>query len=367
MFLALRSGQVDAVSRSAPPESLEELRRAGLEIVEMPGYSSVQVFLNNQRPPFTLPQFRKALNLATDTAAITTTLLGDKGRPGVESFLSFDSPYVNPSLRHEHDPVRAGQLLDGLGFRDANGDGIRETAEGRPLDFEILVSSIEAREVRASELLADQLEQVGVKLRVAAVDPVTLRARRQPRDATKPTPQRTMTGDYDMYVGSFISLFHFHADPDGLLYVFHCPGTTGFGASQSGYCNPRFDELVERAATLAAEERKPLFAEAQQVLFDDPPIISLYFPLGIHAYRPEAYPGWVPTNGHGIFNRFSFLPGERTASPPSALPETSDERSLTVPFVIVGAVVILAVGTVALARGRRSRAGAGEPSGPEVE
>lgn len=365
MFLALRSGQVDAVSRSAPPESLSELRRAGLEIVEMPDYSSVQVFLNNQRPPFTISKFRKALNLATDTAAITKTLLGDKARPGVESFLSFDSPYVNSSLRHVYDPDGAKRVLDDLGFRDTNSDGVRETAEGKPLDFEILVSSIEAREVRASELLAGQLSQVGVRLRVAAVDPVTLRARRQPKDTSKPTPQRTMTGDFDMYVGSFISLFHFHADPDGLLYVFHCPGTTGFGASQSGYCNPNFDELVDRAAMLPAEERKPLFAEAQQILFDDPPIISLYFPMGIHAYRPQAYSGWVEKNGHGIVHRFSFLPGERSGARPATSQE-ADGGSSPAPFVVAGVVIALAAAGVVLTRRRRAKSPS-QASGPEMD
>jgi peptide/nickel transport system substrate-binding protein len=365
MFLALRSGQVDAVSRSVPPESLPELRRAGLEVVQMPDYSSVQIFINNQRPPLTLSKVRKALNLGTDTSRITETLLLGYGKPGVESFLSPDSPYVNPALEHVYDPERAKALLDESGIMDRNADGIRETADGKPMDFEMLVSSIESREVRAAELVGAQLKEIGVNIRVAPVDPVTLRARRQPKDSDKPTPERTTTGDFDMYIGSFISLFHFHADPDGLLYLFHCPGTTGFGASQSGYCNPKFDELVERASTLSAEDRRPLFAEAQQILFDDPPIISLYFPDGLFAYNPKAYEGWIQNPGHGIFNRDSFLPGKRAERAAPSEEAEGGGRSI-LPFVI-GAIVVVVVLVVLVATKRRRRAGPPASGGPEVD
>ncbi len=363
MFLALRSGQIDAASPPAPPEALSGLEAAGLKVVDMTDYNSNQIFLNNQRYPFTLRGFRKALNLATDTASITHTLLGAKGKPGVESFLAPDSPYVNPSLHHVYDPHKAMRLLDRLNFK---GNGIRKTPNGKPLDFELLVPSGDASAVRAGELLAAQLMKVGVKLKVSPVDSATLTARRKPQDAAKRVPFTTKTGNYDMYFGAFTHLFHFHADPDGLLYVFHCPGRTGFGAYESGYCDRRFDALVDRATTLPAAQRKPLFQQAQQILFDDPPIIGLSFPDGLYPYNPKAYDRWVQEKGHGIFNRLSFLPGKRTSAATTASRSTSSGSSLTPIILAIVVVVLLAGGALAFFRRRKSASGA-ESSGPEVD
>ncbi len=367
MFLALRSGEVDAVSRVVPPEAVGELERAGLRIIRMPDYGSIQINFNNQRPPFTNPQFRKALSLAADTDRITQTLLGNEGKPGVDSFLDPDSPFANKSLKHEFNPARARQMLDSLDFRDRNNNGVREGADGAELNFEILVSSLEAREVRASELVATQLKDVGVNVRVTPLDPATVNSRRQPRDAPgKRVPETTTTGDYDMYVTSY-SGGHFHFDPDGLLYAFHSPGRTGFGAFITGYSNPQFDQLVDRAATLGVEERKPLLAQAGQVMYDGPPVISLYFPDGTFAYRPQAFDGWVQEIGHGILHKRSFLPGARTSTAGVSGSATGDGGGGTgVVVAIVVGVVLLGGILFFITRGRR-RQPATSTVGPEVD
>ena len=308
MFLALRAGQVDTVTRVVPPEIIDDLRKAGLKVSLIRDFGSVQINFNTQRPPLNRQRLRRAMNLGVNTAQITQTLLQDRGKPGVESFLDPDSPYADKSLKHVYDPVAAGKLLDQLGYQDRNSDGIREDDSGKALEFEVLVSSIEAREVRATELVADQLKQIGVKIRVTPLDPVTLNARRQPPNAGKVrVPETTKTGNYDMYVTSYLG-GHTHFDPDGLLYFLHCPGKTGFGAYITGYCNKTFDSLVEQAAGLPSSERKPFLIRAQKVLFQDPPFISLYFPDGTYAHRPAAYSGWIPTTGHGLLHKRSFLP-----------------------------------------------------------
>lgn len=369
MFLALRSGQVDAVSRVVPPESIAELERSGLTIVRTPDYGSIQINFNNQRPPFTLPAFRKALNLATDSDSIARTLIAGTGKPGVESVLDPDSPFAARELRHRYDPSRAAQLLDELGFRDTNGDGVRETTDGRPLDFEILVSSIEAREVRASELVAGQLGQVGVNVRVSTLDPVTVNNRRQPMNKPVRVPEATQTGDYDMYVTAYTG-GHFHFDPDGLLYLFHCPGQTGFGAYIAGYCNREFDRLVDQAAQLGFSERKVALAKAQRILFDDPPFISLYFPDGTFAFRPQAYSGWIEEIGHGIFHKRSFLPGERAET--TGVARTGGEKDgaasgAALVIVALGFVLVLLIVAATVVARRRRAAGPAEPTGPETD
>ncbi len=246
-----------------------------------------------------------------------------------------------------------------------------EFADGKALSFEILVSSLEAREVRASELVASQLKEVGVSVKVTALDPAAVNTRRTPKDAAgKPVPEAVQTGDYDMYVTNY-SGGHFQFDPDGLLYILHCPGRTGFGAYIAGYCNPKFDELVDKAATLNADDRKEPLAQAQKILVDEPPMISLYFPDGTFAYRPEAFTGWKQEIGHGIFHKRSFLPGDRSASEAGADEggtSTSDSDGNTGVLVGVLGVSVLAGGAALVAsRRRKASASADDRSGPEVD
>lgn len=371
MFLALSTGQVDAVARVVPPESLSELERSGLKIIRMPDYGSIQINMNNQRAPFTDPKFRKAISLATDSDKISTTLIGAQGKPGVDSVLDPDSPFADKSLKHEFNQAKAKASLDGLNMTDRNGDDTRETADGKALSFEILVSSLEAREVRASELVASQLKDVGISVKVTALDPAAVNTRRTPKDAAgKPVPQAVQTGDYDMYVTQY-SGGHFHFDPDGLLYILHCPGSTGFGAYIAGYCNPKFDELVDKAATLNAADRKQPLAQAQQILMDEPPVISLYFPDGTFAYRPEAFSDWQQDIGHGIFHKRSFLPGARATQEGSSAESTPSADSNGNVGVLVGVLAVGAVaGGAALVVSRRRKhdaANSDDLSGPEVD
>lgn len=364
MFLALRAGEVDAVSRVVPPQSVGTLERAGLTIVQPPDFSSVQINFNAQRPPFDRTEFRNALTLAVQTAPITKTLLGERGEPGVESFVDPDVPYAG-EFTDKYDPNRAQQLLDGLGFADSDGDGVREDEEGEPLSFEILVSSDEAREIRAAEIVVDQLAKVGVGTEVVPLDSVTLSAQRKPPDADQgDVPDTRKTGDYDMYVTSYDG--HAQVDPDALLYFFHCPGETGFGAYITGYCNERFDRLVDEAATLSLPERTPLLQQAQQVLYEDPPTMPLYFPAATLAVNADAFNGWKPEAGHGVVHKRSFLPGAREANlaTTTAGSDGGSSASTVVPVAIAGLIVL---GGAALLLRRRRRAAQAEPQGPEVD
>ena len=356
MFFALQSGEVDAVSSVGPPPTTSSLKDAGVEIQKWPDYKSTQINFNVQREPFDSANFRNALNLAVDTRPITRTLLAGRGQPGVESFLDPDSPFAAKELDDKHDPRAAGTLLGQGGYRDRDSDGLRERPNGKPLDFEILVSSNEPREVRASELVSDQLAKIGVRAKVVPLDPVTLSKRSRPPGAGKAvTPETKETGDYDMYVTTSTEGGHVHFDPDGLLYYFHCPGETGFGAYITGYCNRQFDRLVDRAAMLGFKERTPVLQAAQRVLYEDPPVISLYFEQQTFAYRPKAYTGWAPETGHGIIHKRSFLPitGIERVGSLSAADEGGGGGGTPVwPFVVAG-LVLLGAGALVLARRRR--------------
>ncbi|MBW3557410.1 MAG: ABC transporter substrate-binding protein, partial [Actinobacteria bacterium] len=349
-FAALRTGDIDMVERNVPPELVEQFRNsADIELAESTRMESTQLYFNARKAPLTDPALRKAISMAVDVDALVETIILGHGRPGRDSFVHPDSPWAIPDGRHEHDPQQARRLLDDAGYGPAGADGVRTAPDGTPLDFSVLLSSFEPLEIRAVQAVAEQVEQIGVRLRPEPLEPTALRARRQAPPGEAPT--------YDLYVSNLES--HAHADPDGLYYFFHSPGDKGFGGAITGYSNDEFDSLAERATTAEIEERKDLTAQMQAILADEVPAIVMWYPDSQFAYRPAAYDGWVRDPGQGIFTKRSFLPEyvEGATEEAGGAESGADSGSSAFPaVVVVAALAVAGLGAVVLLR-RRTGAG----------
>jgi hypothetical protein len=154
---------------------------------------------------------------------------------------------------------------------------------------------------------------------------------------------------------------HGHVDPDALYYFFHSPGPKGFGATISGYSNPRFDAIAEAAATTDLDERKSMSHDLQRLLAEEAPFIMFWYPDGEYGFRPGTYNRWVSDRGHGIFNKRSFLPeyakegaAEQAVSGRSAGADDGDGSGAAVALVAVAGAVVLIGVAVAVARRRRA-------------
>lgn len=215
-------------------------------------------------------------------------LLGE-GRQADKGYPHPDSPWTNPSLSTPTAPGEAIEILDELGYVDANGDGSREHPDGSPMSLSILVNGGEPVQVRAGELVAEQLNEVGLDVSVELLDAASL---------TEANAAET----YDMSLGTIGS--HGVADPTQFIM-----------SHRSGYLwemdlpYPEFDALFERwKAATDIEARRDVAWEMQELFNRQPTSIPLYYPNEAWAYRPETYAGWVESPGFGIFHKWSFLP-----------------------------------------------------------
>lgn len=353
-FAALQTGDVDIVERTVPPELVEQFRNSSdIEVAESTRLESSQLYFNARKAPLTDPTLRKAISMAVDVDAIVDNVLLGKGRPGRDTFVHPDSPWAVPDGGHEYDPEAAQQMLDEAGYDATDADGVRLAPDGTRLDFAALVSSFEPLEIRAVQLIAQQVEQIGVRIRPEPLEPTALRARRQAPPGEAPT--------FDLYVSNLEA--HAHADPDGLYYFFHSPGNRGFGGAISGYSNPAYDALAVEATTAERNRREELTAEMQEILAEEAPVIVMWYDPGLYAYRPAAYDGWVRDPGQGIFTKRSFLPEyvEQAASSgdqaSTAGTGSEEESGSTVWVVIIGVLALAGVAGVVVSR-RRSAADA---------
>src|SRR5690606_29203254 len=90
---------------------------------------------------FTDPAFLRALAHGVDKTGLIAEALDGFGAPAV-SFLSADSPFLNPHLvDYAYDPARARALLDEAGYIDRDGDGVREGRRGHPVEFTLTTNA----------------------------------------------------------------------------------------------------------------------------------------------------------------------------------------------------------------------------------
>ncbi|MGH4018545.1 MAG: ABC transporter substrate-binding protein [Pseudonocardiaceae bacterium] len=294
-FTALRTGEIDAATQFLPPELVEQFRTSDdMKVVTTTPLQYPELRINFLRAPFDNPEFRRALSAAVDRAELHRDVWLGSGRVADRGYPHPDSPWTNPELRTRYQPQTARRILDRLGFTDTNRDGLRE-APGGPLDYTIYVDGSVPIRVRAAQLVAEQLGEVGIGARVETLD-------------TGALSDLLDSKDYDIYVNNITA--HGVADPTQFI-MSHFSGYL-WDLPEVPY--PAFEALFEEwKATETIDARAAVSFRMQQLFNSAPTSIPLHYPSGEVAYRPEAYDGWVESPGYGLVHKWSLLPREVAA------------------------------------------------------
>jgi len=316
-FAGLQTGELDFVTRNLPAPLHDSVNdNHDLEIIEGSRMQSLYMMFNTRKPALNDPIVRKAMSLAIDVEQIVEIVEGGLGVPGNDTWTHPQSEFAHPTGGHAFDPAAAATMLDEAGYTADDG-GTRVSPDGQALEFTLLVNATAPPQIRAGELVAEQLEPLGVDITVEPLDAPAIGAARRPSPDSPPTN--------DMFIAVFES--HAHADPDHLYFFFHTPGGGGFGAVFSGYANAEFDALVGDALNLSAPEKKELLTQAQDIFAEEAPAVTLSYPNGRWAYRPAAYDGWISDPGHGVFTKRSFLAEYANISDPEPVEPEPEEPS----------------------------------------
>lgn len=299
-FTALQAGEVDAVGPTLTPELKAQFNQGDLVTKGGPGFRGWYLYMNTGRAPFDQVEFRQAIAAAVDSDDIVDTLLLEEGITGSPGWVHASAPWSNPAtLEHTTDLDRANSLLDGLGFADSDGDGVRENAAGDDLSFDFLVRGDDPIAPRAAELISEDLAAVGIDLNVAASESAGQRI-------WGDEPVGQFSGDYFIALHSWAGTVQL--SPSWLVNMFHSDPTRGT-LNRAAYENPAYDELAEMSAvTPDPDELEPILYEMQEILADDVPSLPIYFADEIYPYRPSVFDRWVHHTGYGILNKTAFLP-----------------------------------------------------------
>jgi len=260
----LLAGEADVFEYLSPPD-LERVRTAG-DLVTYPyagPYYTFLVFNLRTRGDTTLPhplfadrEIRRALTLATDRQQMVQSVFAGLAKvpPGPMPLLwaTWDSTLrVLP-----FDTAAAGRLLGARGWRDHDGDGVRDK-DGQKLAFELLTPTTSVIRRQYARLLQEQFRRVGVAVEITEVDNNVM-------------TQRLETGNFDAALMSRI------ADPSPTSSV-ALVRLAGGGSNYSHYDNPVFAEAYARATGATTRQASMYGWRAVfQQLIDDAPGIWLY-------------------------------------------------------------------------------------------
>jgi oligopeptide transport system substrate-binding protein len=226
--------------------------------VQAPYLGTYYFLLNTTRPLVKDLRIRKALSMAVDRDKLNKTVL--KGT--VISAYSITPPdtlgYYPPRL-FSYDPEQARELLAAAGYPDGQGWPGLELTYNTSEDHRKIAVALQQmwKDVLNIEItLANQEWKV-------YLDSVT--------NMHFQIARRGWIGDY--------------VDPNNFLDLF----ITGGGNNNTGFADPRYDDMILRKAPQAPtmEERFAIFYEAETLLMEQMPIIPIYTYTSKHLIHPS--------------------------------------------------------------------------------
>jgi peptide/nickel transport system substrate-binding protein len=120
---------------------------------------------------FTSKEFRTACSLLIDREAIISQVYEGLAEPDVTYFHKA-SPYYdrNTTFNPEYNVKKALRILEGIGIRDRNGDGIAEDSKGNIIKFEILTNSGNTIRERLVSIIANEWRTYGMDVTATPID-----------------------------------------------------------------------------------------------------------------------------------------------------------------------------------------------------
>ena len=123
-------------------------------------------------------RFRQAVSRAINREQIVRNVYGGLARPGYgpetpanKLFFSKDVP------RFEYDPAKAKAMLQDIGLKDSNGDGILELPDGKPISFNIITNVENRLRVGTATIITSDLKKIGLDASFTAIAFPTLISR----------------------------------------------------------------------------------------------------------------------------------------------------------------------------------------------
>jgi peptide/nickel transport system substrate-binding protein len=358
MVAALRRGQLDAV-REPPPNSFLQLRREkGIAAIQGAQGSFDELGMNGgaglkkPHPALLDRRVREAIARAVDKRTIVSRVLRGLATPADTISPSASAawmPKLSPQQRFGFDLNRAKQILDQAGYKDTNGDGVREMpGGGRPLRLRYAVRQESDVAQPIAEFITGWLKDIGIAT----------------TEKTYSDSQLTEVigkGDYDLFVWGWTPF----VDPDPMLSYFTCDAVSQDPKEPTNYyndaswCDKTYSaQYKQQNKELDPARRQAIVKDMLTRFYESATYVPLYYEADLQAYRTDRFTGFIrqpAETGPVLFNNSSQTYANLRPIPARATSSGGGGGGAgTVIAIAVAAIVVL--GGVALLLARRRTA-----------
>jgi len=242
---ALRTGTVDLVL-DVPAAAVARVEtEPALSVSRVPGTFWEYVGINCRRPPLDDPRVRRAVAWAVDRAQVSTLVKFSAARVLRGGHLPpWHWAATKRPVYPGRDLARARALLEEAGVRT-------------PIELTLKVGASFPYQVRAAEVVKQQIEAAGFEVDIRALESGTFFA-----DLGE--------GRFDLTLVGWVGF----VDPDAWTYpIFHSGGRY----NQQGYASESVDAWLEEARrTMDRQVRASLYRKIQRRIARDAPVVHLY-------------------------------------------------------------------------------------------
>ena len=279
----LMAGTVDIDRVGAKPENIDPLKQAGFLNLDLyMGNTYGYMGLNYGSDKVKDPKVRQALLYGLNREGFMQSYYQGYGQVYNSHILPTSWAY-NPDVpKYEYNPEKAKELLDEAGWKDTNGNGVRDK-DGVELELQWLTYTGSKYVDALIPIVKQSWEQIGVKVTPELMEFGTMM-------------DKVNNRKYDIFNGAWnLSI---DPDPSGIFAISQdVPG----GFNNIGWRNEEADKLLkEGKGTTNQEERKKAYAEWQLKFSEDVPYILLGDAKEMFAsnsrvkgYNPSTYIDWT--------------------------------------------------------------------------
>ena len=235
---------------------------------------------------------RRAVALGFDSETYIRHVLGGQAIAAQSPLVPFTSGYdaAYKSEMSDHDPARARALLDIHGYRDRDGDGWRETPDGRPLTL-VMASMSSQRDRLANEVWKRSMDRIGLRMRFdISTWPELLK--------------KTRTGTLMMWGYAWSS-----ASPDGGFFLGIAYGPNASESNDARFALPDFDRLFEQQRMPDGPAREAVMHRARDLLVAHMPYKVLNHRIVNDLVQPQTRGYWRHPFMRDIWRFVDVAPG----------------------------------------------------------
>lgn len=293
MAQAISLGEIDAAFNINPVQKkqLENDKNVTVISGEIPGFTQIGVNVwadpaSKGNPLLKDKAIRQAIDFAVDKNKIIQMAYSGEGTIG--------TTLLNPGQLYHYEPAaaelrsysteKANALLDQAGYKDTDGDGVREDSGGNKLEFSLITIADNSEEIKAGQMIVSDCQKIGVDIKNETMDDGALY-------------DKIIAGDFDMFIWGWGG----DIDPSVILELLT---TWQIGANnEPHFASAQYDELYKEQQTLMDEtERQAAVFELQKIAYDEAPYIILLYDNNIQAIRSDRWTGFkqIPA-GAGLY------------------------------------------------------------------